>query len=232
MVCKKAHRGIYEMKNILIISPHPDDETLGAGGTLLKYKDKGYKLYWCNITNIKEEYGYTKEKVIKRQEEIKNVINSYGFDDFFDLSFKPSSLSQTDIPKIINSLGNFIEKIKPSILIIPFYGDAHSDHRVVFEATKPFFKSFRYSYIKKVLMMEIISETDNQFIENFKPNVFVDISDFVDKKLEIMSIYKTEIGKHPFPRSLENIKALATFRGSQCNCKYAESFMLIKEVIE
>ena len=217
--------------NIIVISPHPDDETLGAGGSLLKHKEKGDNIYWINITNIKEEYGYPSNFVRKRQEEIETVINKYKFDDFLDLSLKPTSLGDKDIPIIISRITNFIEKVKPVILYVPFYGDPHSDHRIVFNALTPFFKSFRYPYIKKVLMMEITSETDNQFVKPFLPNVFVDISNYIDKKLEIMSIYESEIGEHHFPRSIENIKRLAMYRGSQCNCKYAESFILLKEIV-
>ncbi|BAI79870.1 conserved hypothetical protein [Deferribacter desulfuricans SSM1] len=220
------------MNNILIISPHPDDETLGAGGSLLKHKDNGDIIYWINITNIKEEYGYSKEKVKKRNEEIKKVIESYEFNDFFDLSLKPTSLTENDIPFIVTKISSILDKIKPNILYIPFWNDVHSDHRVVFNALQPFFKSFRYPFIKKVLMMEIISETDNQFKETFKPNVFVDISDFIDKKIEIMNIYQSELGEHPFPRSIDNILNLAFYRGSQCNYQYAESFMLLKEVLD
>ena len=216
---------------ILVISPHPDDETLGAGGTLLKHKAKGDAIYWLNITNIKEIYGYEPKVVKKRQEEIEKVIKHYKFDGFFDLALKPASLSDADIMIIINKISDIIEKIKPSILYVPFYKDAHSDHRITFKALQPFFKSFRYPYIKKILMMEIISETDHQFIGNFKPNVFVDISYYLDKKLEILSIYNSEIGEHPFPRSIESVKSLAIYRGSQCNCKYAESFILLKEIL-
>ncbi|MCJ8347383.1 PIG-L family deacetylase, partial [bacterium] len=60
--------------------------------------------------------------------------------------------------------------------------------------------------------------------------VFVDISAFMDKKIEIMETFKSELGEHPFPRSITNIKALATFRGATSGCKYAESFMLLKEI--
>ena len=217
--------------NVIVISPHPDDETLGAGGSLLRHKDENDGIYWINITNIKEEYGYSSKLVKKRQREIEAVAKEYGFNDFLNLSLRPASLSNNDILNIISKVHSFIEKVKPEILYVPFYGDPHSDHRIVFDALRPFFKSFRYPYIKKVLMMEIISETDNQFVKPFLPNVFVDISNYIDKKLEIMSIYESEIGEHPFPRSLENIKRLTMYRGSQCNCKFAESFMLLKEVL-
>ncbi|BCB96331.1 GlcNAc-PI de-N-acetylase [Dissulfurispira thermophila] len=221
-------------KNILIVSPHPDDETLGAGGIIIKHKEEGTsdatRIYWCNITNVKVEYGFSEEDVKRRNEEIKQVISMYGFNGFFNFELKPSSLTDNEIPILIENFSKVINKVKPNILYIPFFNDPHSDHRVVFKALYPFFKSFRYPFIKKILMMEIISETDNQFTNPFKPNVFVDISDYIEKKLQIISIYKSELGIHPFPRSLENIKNLAAYRGSQCNCKYAESFMLLKEI--
>jgi LmbE family N-acetylglucosaminyl deacetylase len=84
------------------------------------------------------------------------------------------------------------------------------------------------------LMMETISETDFAVpLQSswFIPNVFVDITDYMDKKIEIIKIYEKELGIHPFPRNVDNIKALATYRGSMCNAKYAESFMLLKEIL-
>ena len=82
--------------------------------------------------------------------------------------------------------------------------------------------------------MEILSETDfspSLKEDMFCPNVFIDVSSFLEKKIEIMSLYKGELGKHPFPRSKDNIKALALTRGATAGCSYAESFMLIKEMI-
>ena len=64
----------------------------------------------------------------------------------------------------------------------------------------------------------------------FVPNVFVDISPFLDRKIEIMKMYDGELQEHPFPRSVENIKAIAIFRGSAAGCRYAESFMLLKSI--
>jgi len=154
----------------------------------------------------------------------------YNFDDVFRLEFPTMRLDEVNMSELINAFSNVINKVKPNILYIPFYGDAHSDHRIVFDALRPFFKSFRYPFVKKILMMEIISETDSQFREIFNPNVFVDISDFLERKIEIMKIYKSEVGEHPFPRNEQNIRSLARYRGSQCNCRYAESFMLLKEI--
>ncbi len=82
--------------------------------------------------------------------------------------------------------------------------------------------------------METLSETEYSVStkeDSFVPNVFIDISEYMGKKIELMNIYESEIGKHPFPRSERNIRALATFRGATSGCNYAESFVLLKEII-
>ena len=82
--------------------------------------------------------------------------------------------------------------------------------------------------------METLSETEfapSLKRESFIPNTFVDISKFINKKIAIMKVYKSEIDKYPFPRSERSIKALATFRGSTSGCKFAESFVLLKEIL-
>lgn len=82
-------------------------------------------------------------------------------------------------------------------------------------------------------MMETLSETEfapSTKEDSFIPNSFVDISEYFEKKIEIMKIFKSEVAEHPFPRSEKNTRALASLRGATCGCKYAESFMLLKEL--
>ena len=82
--------------------------------------------------------------------------------------------------------------------------------------------------------METISETDQQAYgiqTSFIPHVFVNIEKYFDKKISIMSNYESELGAHPFPRSIENLKALALHRGASSGFEFAESFMLLKERI-
>ena len=82
-------------------------------------------------------------------------------------------------------------------------------------------------------MMETLSETEfapSPKEDSFIPNMFVDITDFIERKIEIMKIYKSEIGACPFPRSERNVRALATFRGATAGCEYGESFMILKEI--
>lgn len=210
-------------------SPHADDEVLGAGGTILKYKDVGWNIYWLNVTSVKEEYGFSAEIVSKREKEIQKVNELFRFDDFFNLSLKPANLDLYNMSDLIVKFSSVISKIKPNVIMMPFQYDVHSDHRIVFETIYSCTKSFRYPYIKKVLCMEILSETDFASSDSgFVPNYFVNITKYIDKKINIMQVYKSEIAKPPFPRSLENIKALSRVRGSSCGCEFAEGFRLLK----
>ena len=225
------------MNKVLVVAVHPDDETLGCGGTLLKHKENGDEIYWLIITTIKNGYknldlGFSKEVIIKREKEIKIVAKMYNFDEVFRLEFPTMRLDEISMSELIQSISDVFKKVKPNIVYLPFKNDVHSDHRKVFDATYSCTKIFRYPFIKKILMMETLSETDfADIINNFIPNVFVDISEFFNKKLEIMKIYESEIGVHPFPRSEETIESLAKVRGAQAGCKYAESFMLLKEIL-
>ena len=82
-------------------------------------------------------------------------------------------------------------------------------------------------------MYEVVSETDfvPPVITNaFSPNSFSDISAFLDRKITIMNIYKGEMAEHPFPRSVENLRAYATIRGAMAGVRYAEAFIKIKEI--
>ena len=135
---------------------------------------------------------------------------------------------------IVESISKTIQKIQPSVLYFPFHNDIHSDHRIISEAVLSCSKSFRYEYIKKFRAYEVLSETEfasDLYSDSFNPNLWIDISDFIDKKIEIMEIYKSEIKEPPFPRSEDNIRALATYRGSTVGSISAESFIQIKEII-
>ena len=218
------------MNNIVVIAPHPDDETLGCGGTLLREKKSGSKIHWINITCISEIYGWKKDKIITRKKEIEVVSKKYKFNSNYNLDFPTTKLDTIPLIEIIKKISNLFNKIKPNIVFIPHHFDIHTDHQITAKASIACTKWFRFPFIKKCLAYETLSETHWSQSQNFfKPNVYVDISKFLEKKIEIMSIYKSEIEKYPFPRSEKTIRSLAIFRGSMSGFKAAESFELIFE---
>jgi LmbE family N-acetylglucosaminyl deacetylase len=221
------------MNKVLVVAVHPDDETLGCGGTLLKHKDIGDEIHWMIATDIRNLDIFDESLVKERDGEICKVERIYGFDSVNMLGLSATKVDQNSVSELILKISSVFDKVKPNIIYLPFKGDVHSDHKYIFDATYSCTKSFRYPFIKKIYMMETLSETEFSVStkeNSFIPNVFVDVSNYMDKKIEAMNIYKSEIGSHPFPRSEINIRALATFRGATSNCNYAESFMLIKEI--
>ncbi len=219
------------MNKVLILAVHPDDETLGCGGSLLKHKKNGDEIHWLIATDIKEPDGFEKAVIEKREKEILKVKALYNFDSVSRLGLSTKKVDEYSVSELITKISKVIIEIKPNVIYLPFKNDVQSDHRYIFNAAYSCTKSFRYTFIKEIYMIETLSETEfapSTKEDSFVPNVFVDISEFLNKKLEIMKVYESEIGIHPFPRSERNIKALGTFRGASSGCEYAEAFMLLK----
>jgi LmbE family N-acetylglucosaminyl deacetylase len=218
------------MEKVLVVAVHPDDETLGCGGTLFNHKNSGDSIHWliCTQTNPKGDFFK------KRTQEITEVSTKYNFNTVSNLALNTMRVDEYSMSELINKISKVINDTQPSIIYLPFKGDVHSDHKKIFEAAYSCTKSFRYPFIKKIYMMETLSETEfapSAKEDAFVPNVFVDISKFMDKKIEVMEIFESELGEHPFPRSIRNLKALATLRGATVGCEYAESFVLLKEIV-
>ena len=221
------------MNKVLVVAVHPDDETLGCGGTLLKHKDNGDEIHWLIATDIRESEGYDNQTVKTREDEIIKVERLFDFNSVNRLGLPTTKIDEYSMGELISKISSVFNKVKPNIIYLPFKGDVHSDHKYIFDAAYSCSKSFRYPFIKKIYMMEVLSETEFSVStkeDSFIPNVFVDISSYMDRKIEAMEIYESEMDIHPFPRSERNIRALATYRGATSNCNYAESFKLLKEI--
>lgn len=218
---------------ILVISVHPDDETLGCGGTILKHNNHGDELHWLIVTKTDELIGFSKEFIRNREKQIEAVSKAYNFKRIYELDFITTKLHNVDFSYLIEAISKVINEVKPEIIYMNNRSDVHTDHQVAAKAIMSCTKSFRYPFIKKVLMYECISETEiaPALPENFfMSNVYSDITEFIDEKLEIMKIYQSEVQEPPMPRSLDNIRSLARYRGASCGCNYAEAFMLVREV--
>jgi len=219
-------------KNIVIIAPHPDDETLGCGGTLLKHAQAGDNIYWLIVTTLGD--SYSQETKSRRAEEIVQVSKMYPFEKVFELGFETTTLDQIPDGVLIEKISKVFQEIKPNIVYAPYPGDIHSDHKAVFDATMACTKWFRYPYVERVLIYETLSETDftiNPDSNGFRPNVFVNIGPYLAKKIELMRFFKSEISEFPFPRSEKSITSLAHIRGAAGGFEAAEAFMLLKERI-
>lgn len=222
------------MRTALIVAPHADDETLGCGGTILKLVDQGYQVHWLLVTGMTESAGFTEAQIQTRKTELNKVAMAYGFAATYELDLPPARLETLSKGDIIGPISTVVDSVQPSVVFTVYRNDAHSDHEIVFDAVMSATKSFRYPFIKKIMAYETMSETDFGMKPEdggFRPNVFFDITEYLNQKLDILEIFESEVHDFPFPRSRVALEALARVRGVQCNSEAAEAFMLVKEVL-
>lgn len=220
-------------KKVLVVAPHPDDETLGCGGTLLKWKAAGVNVHWLIVTNMQASSGFSESQIGERAKQVAKVAQRFGFDSYSHFDY-PTALLDT-LPKgdIVGAISAVVSKIEPDTVLLPYRNDVHSDHSVVFDATVSATKTFRAATVKAIYAYETPSETEFSLRPDdpgFRPNLFICIEDLLEQKLSIMAEYKGEVGDFPFPRSERYVRALATLRGGQAGCCAAEGFMILKEI--
>ena len=220
------------IEKTLVIAPHPDDELLGCGGTLLRRKAEGVELGWLIVTGISEETGWSLAKVRQRDEEIAKVETGLGVDQVYNLQLPTTMLDTIPMCELIQQFSQVFHDFEPDEVLVPHRGDVHSDHRMVFDAAAACCKWFRNPTIKRVLAYETLSETELSLYPSstFHPNFFVGISPHLEEKLNLLCIYNSEIGEFPFPRSLTAVRALAQIRGASSGFEYAEGFELLREI--
>lgn len=219
---------------ILVICAHPDDETIGCAGTLLAHHNQGNELYWLILTKAyTPKWG---ENVIRAKEaEVHMVARSYSMKEVFWPGLPSTQLDAIPINQIIVEVQRVLELIKPQWVYVVHHGDIHTDHHAVFKATTIVLKPFYMNKfgVRRLLSFECLSSTEAAPPLNdrlFIPNMFKDITPYVEQKIEIMNIYQTEIQADPLPRGSSAIRALARYRGSTIGVEYAEAFSMIREI--
>lgn len=219
---------------ILVIAPHPDDEVLGCGGTIKKYSEDGNDVFLCVATKAYTP-EWSEDFIKERKNEINSAVKVLGINKVFSLDFPTVKLDTVPQKELNDKISEVVKKIDPEIIFIPFSGDINKDHKLVSESALVALRPKPESSAKKIFYYEVLSETEwakpAQKIEDvFVPNYYEDISNYLDAKLKAMQCYKSELKEYPHPRSLEGIKILAQKRGMEVGKKYAEAFMLIREI--
>jgi LmbE family N-acetylglucosaminyl deacetylase len=219
----------------LAISVHPDDETLGCGGTLLKLAKGEATLHWLIVTRAQmPDFG--REQVLQQAAQVEAVRAAYQFATIDWLDFPAAKIDQVALDELVKSIREVIARIRPELVFVPNRADVHSDHQICFQAVQAVLKAFyqRSLGIQRVMACEVLSETDAAMPmpeTAFLPNVFVDISETFPAKLQIMELYESELHPELLPRSASAIEAQARLRGATIGVKYAEAFMLLREII-
>ena len=119
------------MSKILVVAPHPDDETLGCGGTIIRNKLEGHDIYWAIATEPSGALGWSAEQIKRRDLEIKMVAEKYHFSNVFNLQLPAIKLDTLPLTDIIEKFSDIYKIIEPEIIYMPCLFDVHSDHQII-----------------------------------------------------------------------------------------------------
>ena len=216
---------------VLIFAPHRDDEIIGCGGTILKRKAAGDHITVCLVTAREGEVLPACTQRI--HEEMKKAHAFIGVDEYIGFPFGANRLEEAPRVAFNKAFDEAVKAVEPDEVYIPFWGDMQKDHRMTTEAAMVALRAKRSYAPKRIYAYETLSETginvpsgENAFI----PNVYEDISGYLEGKLKAMGFYQSQLHPYPDLRSLETVEALAKVRGAAANVRAAEAFVLVREV--
>jgi LmbE family N-acetylglucosaminyl deacetylase len=198
--------------NILAIGAHPDDIEFGCGGTLIKYTRKGHRLFLMIMTGGAQ--GAPAEMRMQEQKASRAIL---GADDIFWGGYDDTHLV-VDV-EMIRKIEGVIAAVKPEFIFCHFPDDTHQDHRHLAQAIMSATR-----YIRNVLFYE------GPTTQNFNPQVYVDIADTLEAKLDALRAHRSQVMKTNIEdlSIIEVARSSANFRGIQGRVKYAEAFHALR----
>ncbi len=226
------------MSKVLVIAAHPDDELLGLGGTIRKRVNRG-DVVNCVIlgegfTSRGEKREDTDTEVVSSlHDDSRRAAEIIGFKEIFFESLPDNRFDSVDLLDVIKIVEKYVEKFKPDVVYTHYHGDRNIDHRVTYEAVLTACRPVGEYCVKEIYTFETPSSTEWGFTRgssSFNPNVFEDITDTLEYKLNAMACYKTEIRDYPHPRSLKALEIIAARWGTVVSKKYVEAFELVRSV--
>ena len=214
-------------RSVLCVAAHPDDEVLGAGGTLARHADAGHEVHVLIVTEgATTQYDdpeLVEEKVAAAEECGERLgIDTVHFGELPDMRL--DSTPHVEVNAVIEAC---IESVEPDVAYTHTHHDVNQDHVAVAEstmvATRP------GSGVERILAYETPSGTEWAAGDRFEPTVYVDVTDHLDTKVAAFDAYEMEQRPYPHPRSERAVRAKAATRGTEAGFEAAEAFRLLRE---
>jgi LmbE family N-acetylglucosaminyl deacetylase len=223
-----------DIKKILVVAAHPDDEILGCGGTVARKVKNGCEAYTLILgQGIASRYKKANAQKIRDQiEELKKSVYAaneiIGVKEVFTHDFPDNKFDTVSLLEIVKVIENIKNKIKPDIIFTHYEKDLNIDHQITYKAVLTATRPLPDEVVKEIYSFEVLSSTEWNYPTTFAPDVFFDISDTIDIKIKAMSEYKSELKEFPHPRSLRAIELNAEVWGMRVGLKYAEAFKCVR----
>ena len=220
-------------ETILAVVAHPDDEVLGAGGTLARHVTNGDAVHIVFLTDGVGARGDDKAAAERRAKAARLAAARLGAREPHFLGFPDNRLDQIDLLDITQAIERIIEMTAPSTIYTHHAGDLNIDHVLCHRAVLTACRPLPSSTVRRIFAMEVSSSTEwasptpgNAFM----PTRFVDISGTQKVKRQALEAYAEEMRVFPHSRSYEAVEALATWRGASAGLRAAEAFMVVREI--
>ena len=217
-------------KNILVVAAHPDDEVIGAGGTIASHTANGDAVFIAILTEgASVQFPDDPTKITLKREQALKAAEVLGAKDVFSGGFEDQHLDVLPVLEVNRFVEETARNVKPHIIYTHHFSDLNSDHRVAYEAAAVAARPFSLPSFERLLCYQVDTLTHAgtgtpQF------NVYSDISRTLELKLRAMQVYETEVRDYPHPRSLEAMRYTALSHGAAVGLRAAEAFQLVLEV--
>ncbi|WBU56502.1 PIG-L deacetylase family protein [Paracoccus sediminicola] len=217
---------------VLVIAPHPDDEILGVGGTMARLSDAGAELHVAIVTTGRAP-RFPEDQVAKVRAEAKAAHDSLGVTQTHYLDCPAAELGEYAHTELNRAISAVVQQVDPRTIFAPHPGDIHLDHQLSFLSALVASRPHQPRYPARIFAYETLSETNwnaPYLTPGFLPNLFIDISDTLQRKLDAFAMFESQQKPAPHERSVEALKALATLRGATVHRHAAEGFVTIRMV--
>lgn len=220
-----------------MVAAHPDDEVLGCGGTIARHAKGGDEVYILILGEGVTSRGVEAEEMRGKIEELRRNARGaaaiLGAKKIFTFDFPDNRFDTAPLLDIIKTIEKVKKEVDPEMVYTHHAWDLNIDHQVTFKSTLTAFRPLKGERVRKILSFEVPSSTEwvAPGAGNFIPNLFVDISKTLNKKIEALKAYKGEIREYPHPRSPKALKTIAERWGSSVGLRYAEAFVVVREVL-
>jgi LmbE family N-acetylglucosaminyl deacetylase len=222
-------------QTVLVIAAHPDDEILGCGGTMARHINQGDAVHVVILAEGATSRDAARSRK-SREQELNNLAeaaqkagDTLGISSLHLHQFPDNRMDGVDLLDVVKCVEEHIGHFRPNVVYTHHAGDVNVDHQVIHKAVVTACRPQPGHPVKTLLFFEVPSSTEWQIPGNgasFLPNWFVDISDFLDKKMEALDAYCCEMRPWPHARSIEAVEYLARWRGASVGVEAAEGFML------
>ncbi len=219
--------------NVLVVVAHPDDEVLGPGGSIARHASEGDEVTIL-ILAAGSSVRYAEEQVRDVLAGARAASGRLGVSDVRFGELQDQRLDALPVLEVTQIVEAVLQDVRPRVVYTHHRGDINHDHTVVHEATLTAARPYGAPFVHRILCFETPSATEwaGPYQEAaFIPNVFVDIADHLETKLQAMEEYPTELREPPHPRSLQALRSHAAYWGSVIGTTAAEPFMLVRELV-